>query len=162
MARRAAFDVRTRSAATPGVVFDLVSDATTWSAWAGRSVTRSSWERPGDDDPFGVGAVRRVGSRLVSSREQIIEYDRPHYLAYTVLSWVPMRDYRAIVSVDREHGGTRITWAGAFEPLVPGTGRLLTWMLTRLIGGMASGLARYAETRTDGVGDASPPAADPA
>jgi uncharacterized protein YndB with AHSA1/START domain len=146
MTRRASFDVRTRSAASPREVFDALSDATTWSSWGGRSITRSSWARPGDVEPFGVGAVRRVGSRLVSAREQITEYDPPHYLAYTILTWQPMRDYRGIVSLDPEAGGTRITWAGAFEPLIPGTGRLMEWTLTRFIGGLAAGLARFAET----------------
>ena len=163
MTRRAAFDVRTRSAASPREVFDVLSDATTWSSWAGRAVTRSSWERPGDTEPFGVGAIRRIGSRALSTREQITEFDRPHYLAYTIVSWQPVRDYRAIVSLDPEPGGTRITWAGAFEPLVPGTGRLMAWFLTRLIGGMATGLARHAEvarqaeTPTDTTGAGSEP-----
>jgi len=106
-------------------------------------VRHSSWEVEGDPPPGGVGAVRRLGTKLMGSREQILEYDAPHYLAYTTLGRMPMRDYRAIVSCDPDGDGTRITWAGAFEPVVPGTGWLLTAILTMIVGGMAKRLARY-------------------
>jgi uncharacterized protein YndB with AHSA1/START domain len=141
----ASYDVRTRSSAPPQQVFDVVADATTWSAWAGWFIRRSEFVRTGDPAPGGVGAIRRLGTRLVGTREQIIEYDAPHYLAYTILTRTPLRDYRAIVSLDPDGGGTRITWAGAFEPRIPGTGRLLAWLLKRMVGGMAVGLARYAD-----------------
>jgi hypothetical protein len=141
----ASYDVRVRSSASKEQIFALVSDVTTWSRWAGPIVRHGSWVREGDPAPGGVGAVRRLGSRRVGSREQITEYDPPDYLAYTILSPAPMRDYRAIVSLDQDGDGTRITWAGAFEPLIPGTGGLIAWLLRRMIGGMATGLARYAE-----------------
>ena len=40
-------------------------------------------------------------------------------------------------------GGTQITWTATFDEKVPGTGRLTEIMLRRMIGGFASGLARY-------------------
>ncbi|HTR70652.1 MAG TPA: SRPBCC family protein [Mycobacteriales bacterium] len=137
------FDIRAYSTASPERVFALLADATSWSRWAGPMVRHSSWEVEGDPPPGGVGAVRRLGTKLMGSREQILEYDAPHYLAYTTLGRMPMRDYRAIVSCDPDGDGTRITWAGAFEPVVPGTGWLLTAILTMIVGGMAKRLARY-------------------
>jgi uncharacterized protein YndB with AHSA1/START domain len=142
----ASYDVRVRSAASKERIFALVSDATSWPRWAGPLVRHGMWVQEGDPAPGGVGAVRRLGTRRGGTREQITEFDPPHYLAYTILSRVPMRDYRAIVSLDPDGDGTRITWAGAFEPVVPGTGGLIAWLLRRMVGSMASGLARYAET----------------
>jgi hypothetical protein len=139
----ASYDVRVRSSASIEQVFALVADATSWSRWAGPMIMHSSWVREGDPAPGGVGAVRRLGSRLIGTREEILEYDPPHYLAYTIVSWQPIRDYRAVVSLDPDGEGTCITWSGAFQPLVPGTGRLLAWVLGKIVGGMAIRLARY-------------------
>jgi uncharacterized protein YndB with AHSA1/START domain len=145
----ASFDVRARSAASKEQVFALVSDATSWPRWAGAMIRHGSWVREGDPAPGGVGAIRKLGTRLVGTREQILEFEPPNYLAYTILGRQPMRDYRAIVSLDPDEGGTRITWAGAFEPVVPGTGGLIAWLLKRMVGQMVRGLARYAEKQTD-------------
>jgi hypothetical protein len=106
-------------------------------------IMASSWAREGTPAPGGVGAIRKLGSGFVATREEILEYDPPHYLAYTILGRQPIRDYRAIVSLDPDGDGTRITWAGAFEPRIPGTGRLLAWLLKRIVGSMARRLARY-------------------
>jgi uncharacterized protein YndB with AHSA1/START domain len=142
----ASYDVRAHSPASKEQLFALLADATTWSRWAGPMIRHSSWAREGDPPPCGVGAVRRLGSRHFGTREQILEFDPPHYLAYTILSPMPIRDYRAIVSLDTDGGGTRITWAAAFEPIVPGTGRVLAWVLGKVVGAMAVRLARYAPT----------------
>lgn len=140
----ASYDVRTWSSAPPEQVFELVADANTWSRWAGPMIMSSGFGEEGSPAPGGVGAVRRLGSRWFSTKEEIVEYDPPHYLAYTILGRSPLRDYRAIVALDPSDGGTRITWAGAFEPVVPGTGPVFAWLLKRIVGGMARGLARYA------------------
>ncbi len=147
----ASYDVRVRTSAPREAVFALIADATSWPNWALPVIRQGSWLREGDPAPGGVGAIRRLGMTWYGAREEILEYDPPHYLAYTILSRMPFRDYRAIVSVDRDGTGSRITWAGAFEPRIPGTGRLLSWLLRRLMGAMAGGLARYAETTTEGV-----------
>jgi hypothetical protein len=54
-----------------------------------------------------------------------------------------MKDYRATVSFDPHDNGTRIGWADTFTPAVPGTGRMVAWVLKRTIAAMATGLARY-------------------
>jgi Polyketide cyclase / dehydrase and lipid transport len=142
------YDVRVRSAASKEQIFGLVSDATTWSRWAGPMIMHSSWAAQGDPAPGGVGAIRKLGSKWVATREQITEYDAPHYLAYILLGRLPIRGYRAIVSLDADGDGTRITWAGAFETVVPGTGRLFAWVLKHMVGDMARRLARYADAHS--------------
>jgi uncharacterized protein YndB with AHSA1/START domain len=143
----ASYDIRTWSAAQPEDVFELVADANTWKRWGGPMIRRSWFGREGTPAPGGVGAIRRLGARGFATSEEITEYDPPHYLAYTILGRSPMKGYRAIVSLDPQDGGTRITWAGAFEPVVPGTGRLLAWVLKRVVGSMAVRLGRYATAR---------------
>jgi hypothetical protein len=147
----ASYDVRTWTSARPDEVFNLVADANTWTAWAGPMIRKSWFSKEGEPAPGGVGAIRRLGTSWFATKEEIVEYDAPHYLAYTILGWAPMKDYRAIVSLDPHDGGTRITWAGAFEPRIPGTGRMLAWVLKRVIGSMAVHLARYS-SRTAGAG----------
>jgi uncharacterized protein YndB with AHSA1/START domain len=142
------YDVRVRTAAPKEQVFALLADVTTWPRWAGPMVMAGWWGQEGDPAPGGIGAIRRVGSSRIAAREQITEFDPPNYLAYTILGRSPFRDYRAIVSIDADGDGSRITWAGAWDTVIPGTDRLLAWLLRRMIGGMARGLARYAQTQT--------------
>ncbi len=80
----------------------------------------------------------------MGSREEVLTWDPSTHLAYTILSGFPVRNYRADVTLSPDAGGTRILWAATFDELVPGTARLTELMLRRMIGGFASGLARYA------------------
>ncbi|HVU60038.1 MAG TPA: SRPBCC family protein [Mycobacteriales bacterium] len=127
-------------------VFDLVADATSWPKWAGPVIRWGGWVVEGEPAPGGVGAIRKLGSKQLGTREQIIEYDPPHYMAYTILTPMPVRDYRAIVSIDPEGDGCRITWAASFEGKFPGAGAATAWGLKRFIGNLVVRLARYAET----------------
>ncbi len=139
------FAVSARSRATPERVFALLADGSGWSQWAGPLVRRSSWEREGAPPPGGVGAVRRLGSSRVFSREQIVGYDPPRHLAYTILSGQPVRHYRADVRIEPDAAGSRIEWSAQFEPKLPGTGRLMAWYLAVIVGGFARRLAQRAE-----------------
>lgn len=142
-----AYEVTAQSAASPERVFDLLADGAGWSRWAGPFVVRSWWEREGEPAPGGVGAIRALGSKRVGSREEIVAYERPHHLAYTLLSGLPARDYRADVHLESHDGGTRIVWSGRFTPKLPGTAPLLRRFLVATVGGFAKRLAREAERR---------------
>ena len=64
---------------------------------------------------------------------------------YVVDSPAPYRSYRSEVVLARTpQGGTDITWASSFEPIVPGTGRVLRWFLRLVVGSFARNLARRA------------------
>ena len=88
-------------------------------------------------------AVER-GSPPIWGREEIVEYDPPRQLTYTLLSGQPVRNYRAEVELTPVEDGTQIAWRSRFEPLIPGTGPLLRWFLSRIIGAMARRLAAHA------------------
>jgi len=138
--------VTAHSSAPPERVFALLADATSWTKWAGPMVGHAEWEREGDPPPGGIGAIRKVGRWPVYGREEIVASDPPSHHAYTLVSRNPVRNYRAdITLVPDGDGGTHLTWSATFEPLVPGTGRLLEVGYRRLIRGFARKVAAYAE-----------------
>ena len=139
------FSVETTSSASPADVFGLLADAPRWTTWAGPLIREASWAREGDPAPGGVGAIRKLGMKPVYAREEIVEYEPPRRLAYTILSGQPTRNYRADVDLTPVDGGTHIRWVGRFEPKVPGTGVVMRWYLRLIIAGFARRLARYAE-----------------
>jgi uncharacterized protein YndB with AHSA1/START domain len=138
------YEASARSGAPPDRVFDLLADATTWSQWLHPLVTVANWEVEGTPPPGGVGAIRRVGRPPLFAREQIVASDPPHQLSYTILSGQPVRNYLADVSLTPDGPGTRITWRGTFEPVIPGTGPALAVMYHRLLAWFARRLAAYA------------------
>ena len=97
--------------------------------------------------PGGVGAVRKLGRRPAFTREQIIEYDPPHHLGYTIVSGIPVRGYHADIDlVPDDRRGTTIRWAGAFEPKIPGTGARSRPLLERIVLGYAQSAPRGSRT----------------
>jgi uncharacterized protein YndB with AHSA1/START domain len=142
--KRTSYEVSAVSDAPPDKVFALLADGAGWSRWAGPMVVRSWWEREGTPPPGGVGAIRALGLKRVGSREEIVAYDPPRHLAYTILSGLPVRDYRADVRLEPEGAGTRITWGGSFEPKLPGTGAAIRLFLVTTVGDFTRRLARHA------------------
>jgi hypothetical protein len=148
------YTVEARSSAPVAVVWPLIGEAHRWKEWS--FLDRTDLVRVGTPIPDGVGAVRRFTSHGVGSREEVVAWDPPHHLGYAILSGFPVRHYRAdvVLAPDGSPGtGTLITWAGTFDPKVPGTGRLLEVVLTRLMTRFATELSRYA----DGLAPADPP-----
>jgi uncharacterized protein YndB with AHSA1/START domain len=140
------YEVTARSSAPPERVFALLADATSWPRWAGPVIAHGSWERQGDPPPGGVGAIRKLGRWPQFGREEIVAYEPPTHHAYTMLSGQPVRNYRADVRLTPDGAGTLVTWGATFDPVVPGTGRLLSAMYRRLIGSFARRVAAYAAT----------------
>lgn len=141
---RSSYQVTATSSASPQRVFDVLADASTWKQWAGPLVLQSWWEREGSPAPGGVGAIRRLGLRGASSREEIVAYDPPTHLAYTWLTRV-VRDYRADVRLEPDGAGTRIVWSGSFIPTMLGPGPVMRRFFTTTVGGFARRLAARAE-----------------
>ena len=140
-----AFEVNASSSAPPDVVFAVLADGARWREWAGPMIRHSSWDREGVPVPDGLGAIRKVGSWPVYGREEIVEYEPPHRLAYTILSGQPVRSYVAVVEMTPQGGGTAIRWTATFDPKIPGTGWILRRFFTAIIGGLAKHLAAQAD-----------------
>jgi hypothetical protein len=143
MARRYEFEASARSSAPVAVIWPLVAEATRWKEWSW--MTSTSLEREGDPAPDGVGALRRFALGPGASKEEVVTWEPPRHLGYVAVRGLPVRSYRADVHLDDHGGGTVVTWRCALEPLVPGTGALLAFALTRMVGGFARRVCRYAD-----------------
>jgi uncharacterized protein YndB with AHSA1/START domain len=139
--------IRSRSAAPPATVWPLIGEAKRWKEWS--FLDRSDLERAGSPDADGVGAVRRFTRFGVGSREEVVAWEPPHHLGYTMISGIPVRNYRADVHLEPDGTGTAISWSARFDEPVPGTAGLFTAVLRRIVTGFATDVARYAE-RTGG------------
>jgi len=136
-------DVRTASTAPPERVWALLADATTWPTWS--SFDEAEIEQPGDTDPQGVGCLRRFRRGRVRSRERIVAFDPPRHVAYTLLSGLPLRDYRGDVTLTlTDTGGTEIRWQSRYRLKIPFTGRRVRTQLGGFIQETADALARAA------------------
>jgi hypothetical protein len=57
---------------------------------------------------------------------------------------MPVKDYRADVTLAPDGPGTVITWSGRFHPGLPATGPLFEGFFRRVVGGFARRLATAA------------------
>jgi hypothetical protein len=141
---RWSFASSARSSASVDQLWPLVGQAARWKEWSW--MTRTFLVRPGAPDPDGVGALRSFGLGPVGgSREEVVAWDPPHHLGYVAVSGLPVRYYRADVELRGDGDGTVVTWRGTFDEKIPGTGPLLRLVLTRMTGGFARRVCRYAE-----------------
>jgi hypothetical protein len=145
-------DARAHCSAPVSDVWPLIGEARRWKEWS--FLTRSDIVRKGEPAPDGVGAVRRFTRYGIGSTEQVIVWEPPHHLGYTILSGFPVRHYKADVTLTPENDGTLVSWSATFDPKIPGTARVMRVVLRRMLHGFAVAVAGYAE-RADRPG-ASP------
>jgi carbon monoxide dehydrogenase subunit G len=139
MTGRQVVDVHADSTASPAAVWELLADATTWTGWA--RFNKASYLVEGVPAPHGVGAVRRFHVRGLRSKETVLVFDPPKQLAYDYAGSLPIRDYRAEVTLEPQGDGTRITWHATFTSKLPLLGPLLRVVITRVLQDVASRLA---------------------
>ena len=65
---------------------------------------------------------------------------------------LPLRDYKAVITLTPAAGGTSINWRSTFRPKVPGTGWLYRRELGKFIKGTVEGLAAAADRARSGLG----------
>ncbi len=140
-----AWEVVEHSSAPIERVWDILVDTRSWNVW-GRFRT-AKLEHLGELSDDGVGAIRVFGNAPILSREQVVVSDAPKHFAYTLLSGMPVNNYRADVFLASTSSGTTITWKSGFDSARPAfTGGFFAWFLKRFITDTAKRLARYAET----------------
>lgn len=118
--------------ASPEAVFALVKDSSTYPDWT--PVQAYQMERPGRDELHGVGEIRVLITGPLRPVEEIVEVIPNRYVAYILLSGLPMRDYRGETWIEpRPSGGARITWQSSFYEQYPFTGwfwrLVMSWVL---------------------------------
>ena len=145
--------------ASPRTVWALISDATTYPQWG--PWRKAEYSSPGDSSPHGLGAVywlessRRYGLRYTVSVERIVDFQEGRSLAYTVVKGIPVRNYRADITLTPAAGGTRIHWAASWDRTLAGrlVHRSLRVMYPQIVAGLAAA-AEKAETAGKQAADA--------
>jgi uncharacterized protein YndB with AHSA1/START domain len=99
--------------ASPDVVWALLEDVAAYTRWGPWDAT--GYERPGDDAPHGVGAVRWLRMGRTTTVERIVAVEPGRRQAYTVVRGIPVRNYRAEVTLTPTGGGTHIRWAATWD-----------------------------------------------
>jgi hypothetical protein len=123
-----------------------VADTTTWSDWGAWS--SAELLREGDPPPGGVHSVKRLKARPATTTvEEVTVFEPPHRLGYELRSGMPLRGYRAEVTLTPVDGGTEIRWHSEFEPKIPGTGGFYRAVLSRFMADAVKRLAAAAEQR---------------
>jgi hypothetical protein len=131
--------------ADPATVYRLLREGATWPSWS--PIDSVELERPGDDEPEGLGAVRTLRMGKVTGHDTVAELIPDRRFAYTHVSKLPVKDYRGQVDLEPNGNGTSIRWVSTFAPKIPGTGALLRRGLDKFIADMTSGLAEGAAKR---------------
>lgn len=129
--------------ADPATVFALVADARRWPTWS--PIDAAELERTGTPTEDGVGAVRRFTTGRITSREEVVVCEPDRHFAYVLLSGLPLRGYRADVTLaPAPGGGTDVRWVSTFDAKVPLTGGLYRRVLATFLGRILDGLAERA------------------
>ena len=142
------YELEGRSAAPRETLWRLVAEVEQWKRWS--MLTRSFLLRPGQADPNGVGALRRLTVGGLGSTEEVVAYEPPHHLGYEARKGMPARRYRADVVLEEDGTGTRIVWTGSLQPLVPGTGWLALAYARGFVGRFLASLVRFADSHPEG------------
>jgi hypothetical protein len=143
---------RATTTADPATVYALLRDGAGWPSWA--PIDSFELERPGADEPEGVGAVRLLRGGRVTGHDTIVELVPDRRFSYTHTSNLPIRNYRADVDLEPVAGGTGIRWVSTFDPKWPGTG----WLMRRPLDGFVAKLTTGLAERSAAVAGASDPA----
>jgi len=112
------------TSAPPEVVWSLVADANQYSRWGPWS---DGGYEPPSKGPSQKGSVQwfRFGRRT-KSVEEILEVEEPHRLVYTVIRGIPVKNYRAEVTLTPTiPTGTSVRWTATWDKTFMG------WMVHR-------------------------------
>ncbi|MFI5079831.1 MAG: SRPBCC family protein [Streptosporangiales bacterium] len=103
--------------AAPAVVWELVANADRYHQWGPWSA--SGYQSPGDqaDAP---GVIRWMRYGRTTTVEKVLEADKGRRLTYTVVKGIPVRNYRAEVTLSPEGEGTHIRWTASWDRTLPG------------------------------------------
>lgn len=104
--------------AAPEAVWELVADADNYHTWGPWSA--SGYQNTGDQAAHGAGAIRWMRYGRTTTVERVVESVPARRLEYTVVKGIPVRNYRAQVTLTPEREGTRIRWSANWDRTLPG------------------------------------------
>jgi hypothetical protein len=130
--------------AAPETAWALVSDARRYPEWGPWSA--AGFRTPGPGGGPGPGSVHWLRSaargygRHVTTIERVVAFEPGRHLGYEVVGGIPVRHYRADVTLTPSSGGTHIRWAATWDPTVPGrlVGRGLRTFFPEIVARLAA------------------------
>jgi hypothetical protein len=142
MGRQVIHETATTTAG-PAAVYEVLADGSTWPEWS--PIGSFDLLEPGDGSPEGLGAVRRFTTGRIRTTERVVERRPDERFSYVLVSGLPLRDYRADITLTPGPSVTTITWHSTFQPKVPGTGGLYRRQVGKFIAQCVAGLALVSE-----------------
>ena len=103
--------------AAPEVVWELMGHADRYHEWGPWSA--SGYQNPGDHAD-GPGVIRWMRYGRTTTVEKVLEAEKGRRLTYTVVKGIPVRNYRAEVTLTPEGQGTHIRWSASWDRTLPG------------------------------------------
>ena len=103
--------------AAPEAVWELVANADSYQRWG--PWRASGYQSPGDHAD-GPGVIRWMRYGRTTTVEKVLEAEKGRRLAYTVVKGIPVRNYRAEVTLSPEGEGTHIRWSASWDRTLPG------------------------------------------
>ena len=115
--------------------------------WIGSGSVRRTVD--GAPDPDGRGSERLLTLLGLSITEQVVGYEPPRSYRYRVTKGSPFVSHQGEIRLRADGDHTELTWTIRFRPKLPGTGRPLAALLSRLLARvLRTGLKPYIETHT--------------
>lgn len=113
-------EARAHASADPATLWALLEDVNRYKDWGPWS--ESGYVKQPGHSLHGAGAVRRLRyrHRRAATIEPVIEAIPERRLVYEMTSGLPVRNYRAIVELTPDDGGTRIRWRATFDRTLGG------------------------------------------
>lgn len=128
--------------ASPRAVFALLADGSTWPSWS--PIGSFELLERGDGSPEGLGALRRFTTGRHKSTERVVTVQPNEVFSYSLEKGMPIRDYRAVVTLTSNGTGTTITWRSTFRAKFAPSGPIYKAALGKFIGRTVQGLAEAA------------------
>jgi len=130
--------------AAPEAVWELVANADRYSEWGPWSA--SGYENLGGQAPDGAGVIRWMRYGRTTTVEKVLESERARRLVYTVVKGIPVRNYRAEVTLSPVGEGTHIRWTASWDRTLPGrvVHRTLRTLYPDIVGRLVAAAERNA------------------
>ncbi len=151
-------EVEGTTRANPDAVWALVADANTYPKWG---PWNDGGYRPPAEGPSHKGSVQwfRYGRRTVSV-EETLEVEAPRRFVYTVAEGLPVKNYRAEVTLaPTPSGGTSIWWAATWDSTL--MGKLVRRKLQKVYVEVVDALVAAADQRVASASKPHPIVAGP-
>ena len=103
--------------AAPAIVWELVANADRYHQWGPWSA--SGYQSPGDHAD-GPGVIVTGRFSAIAALEKVLDAEKGRRLTYTVVKGIPVRNYRAEVTLTPQGEGTHIRWSASWDRTLPG------------------------------------------